>query len=122
MNVRPTRTKLCTDTWERGRWQSASEPDAGVGEFAAGLFVGHFEDICDCYVPPVRADDAASVRERLFWNVGSLYATGGAAVVVVVRWWLSSGRRVFHMTPDEPRQLAYLPSLTLTVVRTTIGG
>jgi hypothetical protein len=37
---------------------------------------------------------------------GGLYAVGATVVVTAVRWWLSSGRRVFHMTPDEPRQLA----------------
>lgn len=30
----------------------------------------------------------------------------GALVVAVVRWWVSHARRVVHMTPDEPGQLA----------------
>jgi hypothetical protein len=39
-------------------------------------------------------------------GAGAFYAAGAALLVTAARWWTSSGRRVFHMTPDEPRQLA----------------
>ncbi len=35
-----------------------------------------------------------------------LLLVGAGALVAVVRWWTSHGRELFHITPDEPGQLA----------------
>lgn len=76
------------------------------GETAGAAAVGDGDHRPHVAADPDPAPSSAQGPARRPGRLAFGHVAATAAIVFVVRWWFARERRVFHMAPDEPGQLA----------------